>query len=454
MFARTVTEGQYQLARHVKLIDKTLCQVALGKIKRLIIEAPPRHSKTETCSKWFPAWWLGTNPTKKILLASYSDTYARKLGRQVRNIIDEHGPKYFGIRVDPEKRASGEWYIDGFGGCMNSAGIDGRFTGLGADLLLIDDLVKNQAEAASEAYRNKVWDWWLAVAKTRLETTEAACVIVMTRWHRHDLIGRLRDQGEEIGQPWTIISLPALADYEDPLGREPGEPLWPERFDKAHLEQVKKESSTYSWNALYQQKPSVSDRCEWSEDYFEGITVKELPKDKKIECWVMTIDPSLGKDKKRGDYSAIVLLGITSDSDVYVVSDLQRRGVGQMVEDALKLASKYNPAVIQVEGNGFQELVVPELNRLMPTYGNRWNVTSVVNTLNKNFRISSLDSYLRNKELKFVEGPSNTLLINQLREFPNGVHDDGPDALAAAVKLLHQAHQPKFDDGLGDNIFG
>lgn len=188
-FAVYVSNGVWQLQPHLHHLNLKLLDVAKGRCPRLIINMPPRHGKSELVSKHFPAWYLGTYPRKKIILASYEATFAQTWGRAARDLLDEYGQEIFGVGVNQNTRAAGYWMTTE-GGHMWSVGVGGAVTGKGTDLLIIDDPVKNDQEANSPTYREKTWNWYRATARTRLQPG-GAIIIIQTRWHCDDLTGRL-----------------------------------------------------------------------------------------------------------------------------------------------------------------------------------------------------------------------------------------------------------------------
>jgi hypothetical protein len=246
--------------RHVQLVDRILVDAAAGRLKDrgyagIIISEPPRHGKSTHCSHWFPAWFLGRYPQKNVILTSYEADFAASWGRKVRDTLQEHGKREFGVTVRADSSSASRWETTAGGG-MITAGAGGAITGRGAHLLVIDDPVKNAEEAASMTIRDSVWDWYLTTARTRVEPGGFQ-VIIMTRWHPDDLVGRLLKQMQEDPKAdrFAVVDLPALAEGDDPLGRAPGEPLWPERYDAEELERIKATLGTRAWSSLYQQRP-------------------------------------------------------------------------------------------------------------------------------------------------------------------------------------------------------
>lgn len=206
-------------------------------------------SVTET----FPSYFMGKNPERRVIEASYGDILAQRFGKLNRQKVSEFGEELFNIRLSKEKSSMTEWDIEGHAGGMLSVGIGASLSGFGCECLIIDDPVKNAEEAASETYRNKVWNEWQMTLSTRLHP-EARVIVILTRWNEDDLAGRLlADNSDE----WDIVSLPAVAEENDLLGRELDEPLWPEHgYDAKWAEAQKNRSGSQAWASLYQQHPS------------------------------------------------------------------------------------------------------------------------------------------------------------------------------------------------------
>lgn len=440
--ANLATARTWAPARHLRLLNQDLIDVAAGRCRRLLVCMPPRHGKSTLTSHYFPAWFLGRWPDKRVILASYEADFAAGWGRKARDVLTEYGPSLFGVSVREDSAAANRWDIAGRSGGMVTAGVGGPITGRGADLLLIDDPVKNAEEARSPTQRNKAWDWYLSTAYTRLEPG-GAVVLIMTRWHADDLAGRvLKHARDDGGEPWRVRKLPAIAEDDDQLGRAPGEALWPERWPLDQLEAIRRTQSAYWWGTLYQQNEIPEGGAEWPEDFFRGIFFDDWSPD--LRHRVLALDPSKGKSDSSGDYSAFVMLGLDRDWNLWADADLDRRPVERqrgepgrsIVEDGLRIAAEWQPAAFSVETNGFQELVASaflrvarERNLHLPLYG-------VCSTTPKDARIRTIGTYLAQRRLRVRNTPGGRLLVQQLRDFPEGEHDDGPDALAAAIRLM------------------
>lgn len=304
-YCHYVHEGRWISARHLTKICQALEQVEKGNILYLMIFMPPRHGKSMTVSETFPSFFIGHDPERRVIEVSYGDELAQKFGQSNRRKIEMFGFELFNIQISQSQSSKTNWDITGHHGGMISSGVGGSITGQGADLLLIDDPIKNRAEADSKTYRENLWNEWQNTLLTRLQP-KGRVVLIQTRWHKDDLAGRLlqQDGRAEDGGKWTVIDLPAEAMEEmtdghgkwivrpDQLGRKPGESLWPEYgYDTAWLQEKKRDVGTYTWDALYQQQPKSPEggiiKRAWLKYYYsmEGVRF-----DRIMQSWDCSFD--------------------------------------------------------------------------------------------------------------------------------------------------------------------
>ena len=216
VFTKRMHRG-YLDAGHLWLIVYALQAIERGDISRLIIMLPPRHGKSEVASVHFPAWYLGKNPDKRVIACSYASALARRFSRRARNMFSM-ADWPFDVRPASDMASVDAWDIEGHKGGYIAAGVGGPITGAGADLLIVDDPVKNAEEAYSETYRESTWDWYRSTAYTRLEP-DGAVVAIGTRWHQDDLLGRLCIQADTGEEAWVKIELPALSAGSDVIAK-------------------------------------------------------------------------------------------------------------------------------------------------------------------------------------------------------------------------------------------
>lgn len=442
------------MARHLAYLDRAILEslelAEQGLRDGLLVSMPPQHGKSELCSKYLPAWFLGTHPDKRVILTSYEADFAASWGGKARDLLEQHGD-LFGVKVSKRSSAVNRWDLEGHDGGMTTAGVGGAITGKGAHLLIVDDPIKNDEEARSAKHRQKQWDWWQSVATTRMRPG-GLTIVVQTRWHKDDLTGRIQQQAESNGQRWLTIKLPALAEQTDPLGRAPGEALWPEVFTKEMHEKNKATRTTYYWQAMYQQNPQAEGGSEWPAEWFgDHIWFDEWPTSWK--CKTIALDPSKGTDSKFGDYSAFVLLMVAQDGTCYVDADLQHRNTSIIVEDGIVLQRAFQSDGFMVESNQFQFMLADEMWRRANEMGIYMPIFTLDHSVSKLVRIRGLTQYLAKGMIRFKGGSRGAqLLVEQMRDFPLADHDDGPDALEMAIHMAcellngRRRHESEFLD--------
>lgn len=280
--AHYLSRGKWRHAVHLDYIAELLTEMEFHPIF-LIITVPPRHGKSELISHWTPVWFLKKWPHKRIILASYQAGFASDWGGNVKNTIIENEGE-LGLQLAMDTKAKAQWKIAGYGGGMLSTGIGGAITGRGGDLLIIDDPIKSYKEALSETYRNAIKQWYRSTLRTRAQPG-ASIIILMTRWHEDDLAGWLLEESKntdsDIPQdPWQSINLPAIAEGDDPLGRNEGEALWPEMYDLNSLLNMRDSSTgigSYWFSAEYQGSPRPEGGSILKEAWFNYFSEAEDP---------------------------------------------------------------------------------------------------------------------------------------------------------------------------------
>lgn len=411
----------------------------------IVIEAPPRFGKSEKISKYFPSWYLGRFPDDNLILTSYEANFARSWGRKARTVFEENS-WMFGLELDPDRSASNDWGIKGRAGGMITAGVGGPITGRGANVLIVDDYMKNAEEACSDVIREKHWDWWGSTALTRLEPGGIA-IVMATRWHEDDLSGRIiRAAMTGDGPPVVRVHLPAIAEEGDILGRQIGESLWPERWSVEKLERRKSGMDIFWWNALFQQRPGRHSRTEWPDEYFPpSMWASRWPD--RFDVSTIYIDPSKGKSTKKGDFCAIVFVGLCGGL-LYVDCSIQRQPPPMIVSAAIEMYLRYHPDAVGLESNAWQDLLAPEFDRQCAERNiPPLPIHLVENKMEKENRINRLAPYLSRHKFRFCgSSPDCNRLVQQLKEFPLGDHDDGPDALDGAIQVMGRIQQSLMQD--------
>lgn len=346
--AAVLTGGREMQAPHLDIIDRIYQRIAAGERLRVMVTMPPRAGKSRRTSRWGPTWYLRRQPDHRFMLASYAAHLADDHGRWVRNTITEHA-QTLGISLKYGSQAANRFDIDGHEGGMVTAGVGGALTGRGAHVAAVDDPFKGSEDAGSPTQRDRVWDWWQSVLLTRLEP-QGSVLLVNTRWDDDDLSGRLLKEEPE---DWIVIDLPALAlTADDPLGRAPGEALWPERFNTEDYARIRKSVGERVWWALYQQQPRPLEGGVWQ---WAWITANRI----STEAWrgitpsriVVAIDPS-GGSGATNDETGIIGAGRDSEGDLYLIADRSgRHGANTWGREACLLAIELQADAFVVETN-------------------------------------------------------------------------------------------------------
>jgi predicted phage terminase large subunit-like protein len=458
-FARYVSNGQWKMAKHHAYMDRLLCKAAKREIKRLIVEMPPRHGKSLLGSQYFPAWWLGTFPKDNVILTSATGDLAFDFSTKARDTLQEFGHSAFGVRIRADRSAARRWQLTDGGG-LRAAGVGTSIVGHGADLFIVDDYLKDVQAALSETQRNHIHAWFHSVATTRM-SPDGVIVIIATRWHPDDLIGRLLKETAAGGEYWERIRFPAIAEDDDELGRQAGEALWEERYPLQWL--VRRRAAymasgyPWQWESLYQQNPPQLLDAEWEANYFaESVMFDEWPSADRIQWRLVTLDPSLGRTDK-SDYSAFIMMMLDTDGVMWIDADLERRDVSRMVDDAINICRAFRANAFCCEEVGFQAALEPLFIDRSSASGFMIPYHGMPNPTNKLMRIrSTLTPFLRHNKFRFKShSPGTSLLLEQLKGFPSHRHDDGPDALEMAVRFAQKVHQygPEIEVSGTERVF-
>lgn len=316
------------------VIDREIVE-AVNTGGRVIITIPPQEGKSQRVSMWLPVWALVRDPDARIVVASYSESLSKRHSHAARDLLGEFGtgatdpvtgapmPDRLGIRVADGKATAVAWSVDGADGSIYATGTGGSLTGRSADLLIIDDPIKNMQEADSAREREKVWDWWTSVASTRL-APGAAVVLIMTRWHEDDLAGRLIAQDEKLPpseRQWRVVNIPAIAEegIPDALGREPGTALVSARGRTPdEFRRTRNSVGARTWSALYQGNPTPPEGGLFRREDFERYRTTSPA----LVGRIVTVDPS---ESGHGDEAGLLGMGWDADGRAYVTDDLSRQ---------------------------------------------------------------------------------------------------------------------------------
>ena len=411
-------------------LEKFSEQVANKESPRLMLFMPPRHGKSTLASVAFPAWHLGRHPNHEFISCSYSGSLAMSFSRKVRQLLRE--PVYKNVfeksRLDKDSQSVESWQTTQGGGYV-AAGVGGGITGKGANVLVIDDPVKNREDAESDNNRAATWDWYTSTAYTRL-SPGGGILVILTRWHDDDLAGRLLKQAEDGADQWEVIRYPAIAEIDENF-RKQGESLHPERYNVDALEQIRKAIGPRDWSALYQQNP-VSDEG----DYFSRDMIRYYEYDEIDTAelnYYCAWDLAIGQ-RDRNDYSVGIVVGIDEYDHLYVVDVVRGKYDGfELVEQILDLYETWRPGIVGIERGHIEMALGPFLQKRTRERGlsEAYFKDLKVGRRDKEARARAIQGRMQQGMVYFPKVAVWTgTMVAELLRFPNGAHDDQVDALA------------------------
>lgn len=429
------TYPTFETARHHEFITRKLEEfvdkVRLKKSPRLMIFEPPRHTKTELVSKRLPAWVLGQYPDWQYMSASYNDDFASDIGREVRNIFgsQDHLNVFPGITLRPDSKAANRWHTSS-GGVYVSIGVGGAGTGRGAHIFGIDDPFKDWAEASSETIRQRKWDWFTSVVRTRL-MPGGGIILTHTRWHDDDIAGRILKQMEAGGEQWEIINLPAIAGGNDQLGRAPGEALWPEWYDIEALEAIRGTLSPMQWNALYQQNPIPEEG-----DYFKSDCVQWYDKPPKHLHIYGASDYAV--TDQDGDFTEHGVFGVDPNDDLYILDWWYDQSTADVwIDSLLDLIQRHKPLKWIGESGVIKRAVEPYMLKRMRERRVYCALDWMASISDKPTRARGFQARWAMKKVYLpANQPWAVRLLSQLTRFPAGANDDAVDVCSLIGRAL------------------
>lgn len=414
--------------RHHKVMAKKFEEIASGKIRRLIINMPPRHTKSEFASYLLPAWFLGKYPNKKIIQCSNTAELAVGFGRKVRNLVgsDVYSTVFPNVALQSDSKAAGRWATN-HGGDYFAIGVGGTVTGKGADLLIIDDPHSEQEAAIAstnpEIY-DKVYEWYSSGPRQRLQPG-GSIVVVMTRWAKRDLTGRIVQSWiDKDGEEWEIIDFPAILPS--------GKPLWPEFWSLKELEALKLELPLSKWNAQYQQQPTSEEGAIVKREWWQ---VWEGERPPPCEFIIQSWDTAFTKNE-RSDYSACTTWGVfykdedKNDTHIILLDALKERlEFPELKQRAMEMYNEWEPDACIVEAKASGAPLVFELRKMgipvqefTPTRGN-----------DKITRVNSVSDLFASGKVWAPRKRWAEEVIEEMAAFPNSDHDDLVDSATQAL---------------------
>jgi predicted phage terminase large subunit-like protein len=447
----------------------TLQRIESGEIKRAMFFLPPGAAKSTYGSVRFPCWYLGRNPSKRVIHGCNVKELAEDFGRKVRNLIASRDFRavFPEVVLSSDSAAAGRWDL-GAGGGYYGVGRGGAVTGRRADLAILDDVIKGREEADSETVREKAWQWYLSDLRTRLKP-DGAIVIIMTRWHPDDLAGRILPEtwsGQsgwvraKDGEQWFVINLPMEAEQEDYLGREVGELLRPDYWTRAWVDQEKAIQGTRNWNALFQGHPTTEEGAIIKTSMWRKWPCKQPP---IVDYIVQSIDGAFEEDED-ADYSARTTWGVF---DIFradnarvlqaIWKDKKRHEVQRYhailleawrgkvpfsvfkrnVQDSYK---QYEPDRLLIEKKASGISLIQELRKSgLP-------VKAVLPDRSKKSRAHAAEIPFEQGCIWYVDLPWVQPVIRECAQFPNGEYDDWVDTVTQAIIWMRKTYHLEFQD--------
>jgi predicted phage terminase large subunit-like protein len=415
---------------HHRVIAQKFNDLAAKKINRLIINMPPRHTKSEFASYLLPAWMVGKNPKLKIIQATHTGELAIRFGRKAKNLIDsEEYSKIFETRLQEDSQAAGRWETQQ-GGEYFAAGVGGAITGRGADLLIIDDPHSEQDAMSANAFEN-AYEWYTSGPRQRLQPG-GQIVLVMTRWSKKDLTGILLDNQKKVkGDQWDVVEFPAIMDHGDDK-----KPVWPQYWKMEELESVKATLPVGKWNAQWMQEPTSEEGALIKREWWNKWDKEFLP---DVTYVIQSYDTAFLK-KETADYSAITTWGIFYPEEggkpniILLDAIKDRFEFPELRREALEQYKYWQPDMVIVEQKASGTPLTHELRQMdipvmtfTPSRGN-----------DKHVRVNSCAPLF---EAGLIWAPDEQFaeeVIEECASFPYGDHDDLVDSMTMAIMRFRQ----------------
>ncbi len=427
---------------HHRVIAQKFNDLANKKINRLIINMPPRHTKSEFASYLLPAWMVGRNPKLKIIQATHTGELAVRFGRKAKTLIDsEEYSKIFDTTLREDSQAAGRWET-AQGGEYFAAGVGGAITGRGADLLIIDDPHSEQDAMSLNAFEN-AYEWYTSGPRQRLQPG-GQIVLVMTRWSKKDLTGILLDNQKKVkGDQWEVVEFPAIMDHGDKK-----KPVWPQYWKLEELESVKATLPVGKWNAQWMQEPTSEEGALIKREWWKKWEHEDLP---DVTYVIQSYDTAFLK-KETADYSAISTWGIFYPEEggkpnIILLDSLKDRyDFPELRREALEQYRYWKPDMVIVEQKASGTPLTHELRQMdipvmtfTPSRGN-----------DKHVRVNSCAPLF---EAGLIWAPDEHFaeeMIEECASFPHGDHDDLVDSMTMAIMRFRQGgflpHPEDYED--------
>ncbi len=414
---------------HHKIFGEKLERVARGELKRLIVNMPPRHTKSEFASYLFPAWVMGQKPQTKIIQATHTAELAVGFGRKVKNLLDSdiYRDVFPDIQLARDAKASGRWSTD-MGGEYYAVGVGGALAGRGADLCIIDDPVSEQ-DALSPAALDNIYEWYTSGPRQRLQPG-GAIIIVMTRWSIRDLTAKvLQKQAEGGADQWEVVEFPAIFPDTDNV-------LWPEFWSRDELEGVRASIPVAKWNAQYLQNPTAEEGAIIKREWWNVWDHDDPP---VVDYIIQSYDTAFTKSE-RADYSAITTWGVfypdEGDEAAIILLDSEkgRWEFPELKDAAMRLYEEFEPDMVLIEQKASGTPLTQDLRKMgIPVSG-----FTPGRGADKFSRMNACAPVFESGMVWCPETRWAEEVIEECAAFPNGEHDDLADSMTQAILRFRQ----------------
>ena len=443
-FVKCVWPDFVEGSHHRHIADK-FNKLATGEINRLIINMPPRHTKSEFASYLLPAWMVGRDPKLKIIQATHTAELAIRFGRKAKNLIDsENYRKIFKTALQEDSKAAGRWETSA-GGEYFAAGVGGAITGRGADLLIIDDPHSEQ-DAMSKVSLERAYEWYTSGPRQRLQPG-GKIILVMTRWSNKDLTGKLiQNQKEAKADQWHVVEFPAILDQ----GSKEERPVWPEYWKLDELQKVQATLPTGKWNAQWMQNPTAEEGAILKREWWRTYTGEEIP---QLSHVIQSYDTAFLK-KETADYSAITTWGIFYPSEdeganlILLDAIKGRYEFPELRRLALEQYEYWKPESVIVEAKASGLPLTYELRRMdipvvnfTPSKGN-----------DKHARVNAVAPLFESGMIWAPKQKFAEEVIEECASFPYGDHDDLVDSTTQAIMRFRQGGLIEHPEDYVDEI--
>ena len=426
-----------------------VCQSVVEKIEkgekvRVLLSVPPRHGKSETVTRTLPSWFIGRNPDKNAILTAYNADLAEKFNDANRQKTREFGKDIFGIEISESQDNKALYQIKNHMGGSMGVGFMGGITGNGGELIIIDDPIKNGEEASSETVRNRLYQTYQDSIYTRLQGKGNGLIVIQTRWHEDDLVGRLMKQSG-----WYVINIPCVCDttHDIHLHRKLGETLCPQLgFDAKWAEETKQVVGLKVWEALYQGHPTIDGGEIFTRHMVKHYTKSTLPND--FEEVTMSCDLSFGGKEKQNDPCAIQVWGRVG-ANHYLLKRIKKRLTFNEMCDTIKIVSANFPTcrrkIVEKKANG--QAIIDSLNNIIGGFE-----AYDPKMTDKIGRANSVTPYLESGNVWFPDVTIDSTIdemIDEMMKFPNGSHDDEVDAMTQYLVTYQYKYGGRIETNKG-----